>query len=423
MNRVVRRSKQAGGIFVVAIAVLAGLVSVLVLVAASQRVANNAQIRRQESGRARMMAEAGIQRALAALQDQVNSPTTINDDWAQLGQNGGEQFQLGNASFRVQILDAAAKVNLNTATQEHLEQLPLEPDQVDAILDWRESTRQPRPGGGKDEFYNQLTNPYNAKLGPFQSVDELLMVKGITAMDLYSVRTDVVNTNRPTRTSTGEQTQLPLDELLTVDSTSQAVNATAQAKLNLNTVNQAQQIVQRGGVTLAVANQIIQRRPGGGYPNIGEVLGTPGVTIQNARTLLSNCTTGGQNQPGKINLNTATEEVLLTIPNLPPDVASAIITRQSTGFTELGDLLDIPGMNNIAVLQQTAGFFEVNSQAFLVRALGRSGSTQVALQATIALQDGTPRVIRIEQPPYPNILEIWGWETETVATTTLKGAQ
>jgi type II secretory pathway component PulK len=418
-----RRSKRSGSVFVIAIAVLAGLVSVLVLAAASQRAANQTQIRRMQSQRARIMAEAGIQRALAELQDQVNSPTTINDDWALLGQVGGEEYQLGNATFRIQVIDAASKINLNTATQAHLEMLPLEPEQVDAILDWRETERQPRPGGGKDEYYNQLPYPYNAKLGPFQSVDELLMVKGITAADLYTVRTDVVNSAQSTRTSTGEQTQLPLDELLTVDSTSQAVNAAGQAKLNLNTVNQAQQIVQRGGVTLPIAQLILQRRPGGGYANIGDVLGTPGITLQNARTLLSNCATGGQNQAGKINLNTVTEEVLLTVPNLPPDVASAIVTRQSTGFTELGELLDIPGMNNLLVLQQTAGFFEVNSQTFLIRALGRAGTTQVALQATVALTDGTPRVIRIEQPPYANVLDVWGWEAEPVTTTTLKGGQ
>ena len=41
------------------------------------------------------------------------------------------------------------------------------------------------------------------------------------------------------------------------------------------------------------------------------------------------------------------------------------------------------------------------------------------LQATIALQNGTPKVIRIEQPPYANILDIWGWETDPVTTTTI----
>lgn len=418
-----RRTKRSGSIFVISLVVLAGLVSVLALAAASQNAANKAQIRRMEGRKARLIAEAGIQRALAELQDQVNSPTTVNDDWSQLGQIGGEAFELGKASFRVQIIDAASKVNLNTATQAQLELLPLDPEQVDAILDWREESTSPRPDGGKDEYYNQLENPYNAKLGLFQSVDELLLVKGITARDLYTVRTDIERTNQPTRTSSGEQVELPLEELLTVDSVSQAVNAAGQAKLNLNTVNQWQQIVGRAQVNQQVAQAIINLRPGGGYLDIGQVLATPGVTLASAPAILNNCSTGGQNQLGKINLNTVTEEILLTIPNLPPDVASAIVTRQSTGFTELGELTDVPGMNNLALLQQTAGFFEVNSQSFVVRVVGRSGTTQVALQATVALQDGAPKIVRIEESPYTNVIDVWGWEAEPVTTTTLKGAQ
>jgi len=406
----------------VAIAVLAGLVAVLALAAASQRTANNLQIKRMESRTARILAEAGLQRALAELQDQPVSPTTINDDWALLGQIGGEAFELGRGTFRVQVIDAASKINLNSAPQGQLELLPITAEQVDAILDWREDARQPRPGGAKDEYYNQLAKAYNTRLGQFQSVDELLLVKGFTARDLYTVREDIVDTSRPVRTSTGEQVQLPLDEMVTVDSVSQAVDANGQAKLNVNQAT-AQQLVQRAQVSLQVATLIIQRRPGGGYADIGAVLNTPGLNVQSARTILNTCTAGGQNQTGKINLNTATEEILLTIPNLPPDAANAIVTRQSSGFTELGELLDVPGMNNLALLQQTAGYFEVNSQRFLVRILGEAGSTRVALQATIAVEDGAPKVIRIEEPPYSDVLTIWGWETEPVATTTLKGAQ
>jgi DNA uptake protein ComE-like DNA-binding protein len=417
-----RRTKRAGGVFVISIAVLAGLVSILALAAASQRAATATQIKRMEARTARILAEAGLQRALTELQDQPVSPTTVNDDWALLGQIGGEAFELGRGTFRVQIVDAAGKVNLNSATQGQLELLPLTTEQVDAILDWREESRQPRPGGAKDEYYNQLFNAYNTRLGTFQSVNELLLVKNFTARDLYTVREDIVDTNRPVRTSTGEQVQLPLDEMVTVDSTSQAVDANGTAKLNVNQAT-AQQLVQRAQLSLQVATQIVQRRPGTGYTDIGQVLDTPGLNIQSARTLLNTCTAGGQNQAGKINLNTATEEILLTIPNLPPDAANAIVTRQSSGFSELGELLDVPGMNNLALLQQTAGYFEVNSQTFLVRVLGESGGTQIAIQATVSVTDGTPKLVRIEEPPYADVLTIWGWEPEPVATTTLKGVQ
>ncbi|OJU61465.1 MAG: hypothetical protein BGO01_05115 [Armatimonadetes bacterium 55-13] len=409
--------------FVLTLTVLAGLVSVLALAAASQRSAAIAQSHRMEIRRAKIAAEAGIQRALAEFQNlTTTSPTTLSDDWAALGQNGSEDFTLGSANFRMEIVDAASLININTATQEQLELLPLTGEQVDCLLDWREEGVSPRSDGAKDEYYNQLEKPYNTKLGAFSSVDELLLVKGFTADTLYNVQTDVVNTARPVRTTNGDSQQLPLEQLVTVDSTSQAVNSSGQAKLNVNTA-QVNQIAQRANLTIPVATQIVNSRPGGGYTNIGAVLAVPGITIQNARDILNNLTTGGQNLTGKLNLNTVTQEVLDTVPNLPPDAASAIITRQSTGFTDLGDLLDVPGMNNLALLQQTAGFFEVNSQSFLVRVLGVAGATKVALQATLTITNGQAKLVRIERPPYGDIIGAWGWDTDPTSTTALKENQ
>ncbi|MCC7230468.1 MAG: general secretion pathway protein GspK [Fimbriimonadaceae bacterium] len=412
-----RRTRRSGGVFVVSLAVIAGLVSVLALAAASQQAYAKTQLRRMEQRRARLVAQSGIQRALAVFQDQVLSPTTLNDDWAQLGQNGAEEFVLGDARFRIQVVDAAAKVNINTAPQAQLELLPLTPEQVDCLLDWREAGTNPRADGAKDEYYNGLEKPYNTKLGTLQSVDELLLIKGFTPLDLYTVRTDVVNTARPNRTTSGENDQLPLDELVTVDSTSQAVNSTGQTKLNIANASQIQ-IQQQAGVNQQVALAIFNQRAS--YTSVGQILATPGVPQQSYANILNNFTVGQAIQAGKMNLNTVSQAVLDTIPNLPPDVASAIITRQSSGFSGLGDLLDVPGMNNLTVLQQTAGLFEVNSQAFLIRVLGVSGATRIALQATVSVTNGAAKVVRIEEPPYADILTTWGWETEPTATTTLK---
>lgn len=418
-----RRSKQAGGVFIIALAVMAGLVAVLAVAASSQRVAFQAQLHRMEQARARIAAEAGIQRALTELQNQPASPTTMQDQWALLGTNGDEEFTLGSCSFRIQVVDCASLININTATQAQLELLPLTTEQVDALLDWRETNREPRSDGAKDEYYNQLSSPYNTRLGPFQSVDELMLVKGFTAQTLYEVQTDVVNTARPMRNANGESTELPLDQLITVDSRSQAVNANGQGKLNVNNAN-ANALIQRARLDQNTANNIVSNRPAGGYTNIGQVLAVPGVTTTSARDILNNLTTGGTNQTGKINLNTATEAVLDTIPNLQPDVASAIVTRQSSGFTQLGDLLDVPGMNNLTVLQQTAGFFEVNSQSFLIRILGKAGKSTYALQATVAMGTNNQfKVVRVEQPPYANIVTEWGWQTDPTSTTVLKESQ
>lgn len=57
---------------------------------------------------------------------------------------------------------------------------------VDSLMDWREPGNAARPKGAKDDWY--LTNKipgYRCKKGPFDSIDELLLVRGFDATLLY----------------------------------------------------------------------------------------------------------------------------------------------------------------------------------------------------------------------------------------------
>ena len=52
---------------------------------------------------------------------------------------------------------------------------------VDPILDWTDSDEEPNSEGAETEdYYSQLDPPYEAKNGPFDTVRELLLVKGFT---------------------------------------------------------------------------------------------------------------------------------------------------------------------------------------------------------------------------------------------------
>jgi type II secretory pathway component PulK len=56
---------------------------------------------------------------------------------------------------------------------------------VDAILDWRDSDDLARANGAESDYYLGLRTPYHAKNGLFDSPEELLLVKGITAALFY----------------------------------------------------------------------------------------------------------------------------------------------------------------------------------------------------------------------------------------------
>src|SRR4029079_16118076 len=76
--------------------------------------------------------------------------------------------------------DEASKINLNTASRDILLKLPnMTEEIVDAILDWRDADSTPIASGAESSYYNTLTPPYNCKSQPFETLAELLYVKGI----------------------------------------------------------------------------------------------------------------------------------------------------------------------------------------------------------------------------------------------------
>ncbi len=94
------------------------------------------------------------------------------------------------------VVDEASKLNLNALLEldstgnigfEILMTLPnMTEDVANSILDWLDAnTTTPRTDGAKDEYYMQLTPPYHCKNGPLDSIDELLLVKGVTPALLY----------------------------------------------------------------------------------------------------------------------------------------------------------------------------------------------------------------------------------------------
>jgi len=94
---------------------------------------------------------------------------------------------------RFGITDESARLNLNTATPEQLtrlisqiatEEMVVE-ELVDALLDWRDEDEQPREFGAEFEYYGVLDTPYRPKNGPFDTVEELLMVRGFDGRVLY----------------------------------------------------------------------------------------------------------------------------------------------------------------------------------------------------------------------------------------------
>ena len=102
-------------------------------------------------------------------------------------------------STRFGLIDESGKLNLNqimsdqfgfeddeTLEREMLMFLPnMTPEIADAILDWIDDDDIPRTYGVESDYYQSIEPPYYAKNAPLESVDELLMIAGVSPELLY----------------------------------------------------------------------------------------------------------------------------------------------------------------------------------------------------------------------------------------------
>jgi general secretion pathway protein K len=93
-----------------------------------------------------------------------------------------------NGSYKVWIDNLSGKVDLNAADGSTLRLvlggLDLPDTQrdiiADSILDWRDKDDLHRTNGAENDYYESLPKPYACKNADFDSVSELLLVRGVT---------------------------------------------------------------------------------------------------------------------------------------------------------------------------------------------------------------------------------------------------
>lgn len=93
----------------------------------------------------------------------------------------GDSSSLGRRRWcRAWIEDPSARININLADASTLRAVLGADSLVDALIDWRDADAIPQPQGSEEQFYQRSgrTAPRNA---PFQSVEELRLVRGFEA--------------------------------------------------------------------------------------------------------------------------------------------------------------------------------------------------------------------------------------------------
>lgn len=137
------------------------------------------------------------------------------------------EVPFGTGFYRVRIVDEGGKVNLNVVGETTLRTIftnlgiqdPQQSILVDSILDWRDEDNLHRLNGAEDDYYLSLSFPYTVRNGRFDTVEDLLWVRGVTAEVFYGSGGDGILT-------------VALKDIFTVDGRIKRVNLrTASAEV------------------------------------------------------------------------------------------------------------------------------------------------------------------------------------------------
>jgi hypothetical protein len=158
----------------------------------------------------------------------------------------------GNAAgSRFGIIDESSKINLNVlpfydalqegAGSETLLQLPNMTEEVaDSIMDWLDSDDETRDYGAESSFYAGLSPAYAAKNGPMDSLEELLLVNGVTTELLFGLDTNRNGVLDPEEATAGDVSVDDSDmylgwaNYLTLYSKESNLNAQGLPRINVN---------------------------------------------------------------------------------------------------------------------------------------------------------------------------------------------
>ncbi|MDD4266790.1 MAG: type II secretion system protein GspK [Pirellulales bacterium] len=309
------------------------------------------------------------------------------------------------SGIRYGLEDESTKLNLNYLAQKDSEDnsgrdtlmlLPgMTEDIADAILDWIDADDTRREFGAELEDYSALVPAYASKNGPLDSLDELLLVRGVTPWLLYGVDANR-NTNADQSEPSGE-TLVNVDNsdgaldrgwsaYLTVHSYEGNTTADGKAKINLNQDNletlhgELEQALTPEWATFIVGYR--QNGPstgndpattavptdnldfsGDAQQEIKSVLDLVGVTTQvkvqgqEIPTVLAPqfpqdsasmqeylpmlldavTTVDAETISGRININQASRTVLLTIPGMTEEIAEQIVGTRIADPIEADD--------------------------------------------------------------------------------------
>jgi type II secretory pathway component PulK len=329
------------------------------------------------------VALSGIEYALAELLADSTPYDTTSESWFKndgykevlVGEGGFALIKPslgGGSTIEFGILDEASRVNVNTAAPEFLQRLDsVTPAIAQSIVDWRDEDSNPLPEGAEESYYSPLG--YSCKNKPFETLEELLLVREMTPSVLFGKdrnRNGIVETSESTdATATSDRGIYPW---VTCWSWDRNVTKEGAPRVNLNTANES---VLRQALGDVLSRQQIDmivnyRHANGKFSSVADLLNIPTIQKGQVKALVDRLTvTDEEVLRGLVNINTAPEGVL-KIFGLSGESIDKVLQKRSESGTDLstiGWVLDA----DEGLFRAGANFMTVRSRHFRVDVCAR----------------------------------------------------
>ena len=224
----------------------------------------------------KFLAEAGIERGIMELfYRNVYKNQTLVMEGTEAWRTDGTIYsaQIGDGYYTIAITDESGKVDINTVSDVVLKNLlinwGIQEEDVDiiadSIMDWKDPDDLHRLHGAESDYYMSLPNPYKAKDANFDSLEELLLVKGLTSEILY-----------------GNNEKRGIINFLTINSGTNRININAAPK---------EVLIAIPGMTPEFADMIIDYRKTKDIVNLQEI----GIIGENYNLMSPYISTAGSN--------------------------------------------------------------------------------------------------------------------------------
>jgi general secretion pathway protein K len=193
-----RRSDERGIALLLTLLVLTLLVALILEFDAEARREYRDAAAFRDNFKATVLARAAVQAARGTLQQDLAKDRKAGqffDSSTDLWALPIRDYAIGDGLLTGQIEDERGKLNLNDLAaggdaiakkarvqrvKRLFELLQINPDLVDAIVDWVDQDETPEPAGAESLYYQTLRPSYRAANAPLETLLELRLIKGMT---------------------------------------------------------------------------------------------------------------------------------------------------------------------------------------------------------------------------------------------------